>query len=60
MRSPEELKERIRMALVEDINSKAIDLLLAEPENQFPQFLEKLTNHLYEVCADEIIYRKRY
>lgn len=58
MRSEDQIRERIRMALVEDMNN--LSAVLKEPENQFPAFLEKITNHLYEVCMDEIIYRKRY
>lgn len=60
MRSPEEIKERLRMALVEDMNSNSISKLLEEPENQFPQFLEKITNHIYEIVLDEITFRKNY
>ncbi len=59
MRSEEELKERIRMALIEDMSN--VESVLKEPENQFPQFIEKLTNHLSEIMIDEITYRnKRY
>lgn len=58
MRTPEELKERIRMALVEDMNN--IQEVLKEPENQFPQFLEKITNHLLEITMDEISFRRKY
>lgn len=58
MRTEEEIKDRIRLALVEDMNK--IQDVLKEPENQFPQFLERLTNHLFEITMDEIIYRKRY
>ena len=60
MRNPSEIKERIRMALVEDMNSNDLVAIMKEPENRFPEFLEKLTNHIYEVCVDEITYRKRY
>lgn len=58
MRSEVEIKERIRMALVEDLNN--LPAILKEPENQLPQFLEKLTNHLFEITLDEITFRKRY
>lgn len=58
MRNEVELKERIRMALVEDMQN--ISTVLQEPENQFSQFLENIVNHLYEIYMDEITYRKRY
>ena len=58
MRTPEELKERIRMALVEDMSN--LTTVLAEPENQFPQFLEKITNHLHEIVMDEISFKRKY
>jgi hypothetical protein len=59
MRTPEQLKERIRMALVEDMQN--LPSVMKEPENQFPQFLEKITNHLHEIIIDEITFcRKNY
>jgi hypothetical protein len=58
MRNEDQIKERIRMALVEDMNT--LPTVLKEPENQLPQFLDKLTNHLFEITMDEIIYRNRY
>ncbi len=58
MRTPEELRERIRMALVEDMNN--LSSVLQEPENQFPQFLEMLTNHLHEIMMDEISFKRKY
>jgi hypothetical protein len=57
VRSLEELRERIRMSLVEDMN--ALPAVMKEPENQFPEFLERLTNHLYEICVDEITFRRK-
>lgn len=56
-RSAEEIKDRIRMAIVEDMSS--INTVLKEPENQFPQFIEKLTNHLTEIALDEITFRRK-
>ncbi len=58
MRSPEELKERIRMALVEDMNN--LPEILKEPENQFPQFIELVTNHLHELMMDEIAFKTMF
>lgn len=58
MRTEEELKERIRMALVEDMNN--IQEVMKEPENQIPQFLEKITNHLVEIFLDEITFKRKY
>ncbi len=58
MRTPDELKERIRMALVEDMNN--LQSVLQEPENQLPQFLEKITNHLHEIMMDEISFKRKY
>lgn len=58
VRTEDQLRERIRMALIEDMNN--VQAVLKEPENQFPQFIEKLTNHLSEIVIDELAYRKRY
>ena len=58
MRTQEELKERIRMALVEDMNN--IQEIMKEPENQIPPFLEKLTNHIFEIVLDEITFKRKY
>lgn len=46
------------MALIEDMNNVAA--VLKEPENQFPQFIEKLTNHLTEIVTDEIAFKRKY
>ena len=56
MRTEDQLRERIRMALVEDMNN--LPNVLKEPENQFPQFLEKITNHVTEIVLDEIAFRR--
>ena len=56
MRTEAELKERIRMALVEDMQN--LSEVLKEPENQFPQFLEKVTTHLHEIMIDELMFRR--
>ena len=58
MRTPEELRERIRMALVENMNN--LSSVLREPENQLPQFLERVTNHLHEIMMDEISFKRKY
>ena len=59
MRTTEEIRERIRMALVEDMNGTDINKILQEPENQFPAFLDRVTNHLYEILVDEITFRRK-
>lgn len=56
MRTESEIRERIRMMLVENLNN--LPDILKEPENQFPEFLEKLTNHLHEIIVDEIAFRR--
>ena len=58
MRTAPELKERIRMALVEDMNN--LSSVLQEPENQFPEFIERLTVHLHEIMMDEITFKRKY
>jgi len=57
MRSPEAIKERIQMAIVEEIQSIN---LLKEPENYIPKFIDILTNKLTEITLDEIEFRRRF
>lgn len=58
MRSSEDLRERIRMALVEDMQN--LSSVMKEPENQLPQFLEQITNHIHEIVLDELTFRRKY
>lgn len=57
MRNPDQIKDRIQLAIVEEINSIS---LLKEPENYLPNFINKLTEKLTEITLDEIEFRKRY
>ena len=56
MRSPEEIADRIRLAIIEEINS----VNLKEPENSIPRFIEVLTDKVTEITMDEITFRRRY
>lgn len=58
MRTPEELKERIRLAIIEEMNVTNL-IAQREPENWIPNYIEKLTNQLLTICLDEISMRRR-
>lgn len=57
MRRQEELKDRIRMAVVENLT--AFPSVLTEPENVFPAFIERVVEQIYEITQDEISWGKR-
>ncbi len=58
MRTQEEIRERIMMLLVEEMNH--VPNLLDEPENAVPKFLEDVSNKLSELVIDEISFRRKY
>ena len=58
MRSPDQIKERVMMLLVEEINKSPN--LMKEPENVLPKFLEDVSNKLSELVLDEISFRRKY
>lgn len=58
MRSTEEIKERVELAIVEAINKRS--QLVNEPENLIPAFIQNLTNTITEIVLDEIEFRRRY
>ncbi len=58
MRTPEEIKERVMMLLVEEMNKSP--QLLTEPENAVPKFLEDVSNKVVELVLDEISFRRKY
>lgn len=58
MRSTEEIKERVELAIVEAINKRSE--LVNEPENLIPVFIQNLTNTITEIVLDEIEFRRRY
>ena len=57
MRSPEEIKERVLLLLIEEINKTPN--LTKEPENIMPKFLEDVSNRLTELCLDEISFQRK-
>jgi hypothetical protein len=57
MRNPTEIKDRIQLAIIEEINSKP--LVIYEIENFIPVFVNKLTNKLTELCLDEISFGRK-
>ncbi len=57
MRNPEQIKERIQLAIIEEIQNTN---LLKEPENYISVFIENLTKKITEVTLDEIEFRKRF
>lgn len=50
------LRERIEMALVEEVNRNA--LMAQEPEKFLPVFIQNATNKLLEIMQDEFTYRR--
>ncbi len=60
MRTSEEMKERILLTLIEEVNKVNFKTLAAEPENLLPQFLQDVTNRIHELCQDEITFRRRF
>lgn len=56
MRTPQEIEDRIRLAIIEEINA----VNLSEPENSIPRFIEILTTKVTEITLDEITFRRRY
>lgn len=59
MRSEEQIKERIELAIIEQINKMDLTVVLNEPENMIPAFVRLLTERVHEICIDEIMFRKR-
>lgn len=57
-RSPAEIEERIRLAIIEEIQLTNL-IAQREPENYIPRFVEGLTNSLTEITLDEIAFRRR-
>lgn len=58
MRSPEEIRERIQLAVIEEIQATNL-ISQREPENYIPKFIDNLTQKLTEITLDEITFRKR-
>lgn len=60
MRTPDQVRERITMLLVEEINRVGFKKMEEEPENTVPKFIEDLASELTELVLDEISFgRKR-
>jgi len=57
MRNPEEIKERIQLAIIEEIQSTN---LLKEPKNYMQLFINNLSEKITEITLDEILFRKRF
>lgn len=60
MRTEDQIRERIRFALIEEIGDKDFKNLATEPENIIPAFIERVTNRVLEVTLDEIAFNRRY
>ena len=56
MRTETEIRERIQLAIIEEMNKQDF----SEPENTVPAFIQKLTEKITEITLDEILYRKRF
>lgn len=57
-RTEEEIRERIEMAVTEEMNTVNI-ITQGEPERWVPLFVKFLTDKVHDICMDEIRYRKR-
>ncbi len=57
MRTPEEIADRIRATIIEEIQATNL-ITRAEPENYIPKFVENLTIRLSELCLDEICFKR--
>ena len=57
MRNPDQIKERIQLAIIEEIQNTN---LLKEPENYMMQFINNLSEKITEITLDEILFRKRF
>lgn len=56
MRTEDEISERIRLTIIEQINL----INQKEPENFIPAFIDILTNRITEITLDEIMIRRRF
>lgn len=59
IRTPEEIKERIKEEIITEMNSINI-ITQGEPEVWVPMFIKNLTNTIHTLCMDEITFRKRF
>ena len=59
MRTEEQIRERIMMAIVQEIQFTNGIAQRVEPETYIPRFIENLTNQIHEIVLDEIAIRKR-
>jgi len=51
----ESIRDRIRMAIVQEINSVNI-VAQQQPEEYLPRFIENLTQEMHELVIDELVY----
>lgn len=57
MNRAEQIQERIRLAIIEEINVTNL-ITQGELENWLPRYIETLTNRVTEIVLDEIQYRR--
>ena len=57
MRTEEQIKSRIQMAVIEEIQLTNL-IAQQEPEIYIPKFIENLTNTINEIVLDEIMMRR--
>lgn len=57
MRTDEEIADRIRAAIIEEIQATNL-ISQNEPENYIPKFIDALTKHLTELTIDELHFRR--
>ncbi len=59
IRTEDEIKERIKIALTEEMNV-VNNITQGKPQQWVPQFVNQLTSKLHEICIDEIRNRRRF
>lgn len=59
MRTEEELKDRIRHAVIQEIQISNVITNAQEPERYIPVFVENLTRTISEIVLDEIMFRRK-
>ena len=59
MRTEKQIKDRIEMAIIEEVQVTNL-IAQQEPENYMPRFIENLSSKIHEIVLDEIMMRKRF
>ena len=55
----EQLRDRIRMLVVQEISATNLIAQQENPQQYIPRFIETLTQNLHELVIDELTYGRR-